>query len=158
MSRELEPRSFASEARVGELAHIDPEGLTLEELVRAAVRGVHQTHGCLETHIHEQNKVNAEIKLAHLDATEKRVALAGDLLSVKEDVSALALALGVKKPAEGEAKPKGHALATWGPGRVATALSGMGVSVLVLAKVADKVAPDVWALVVKTWGLLVDAG
>jgi hypothetical protein len=114
---EPEPRAFA-EAAVGNLTPIDLDKLTVKGGLRAVWNGVHQTHHCLEQHI-------AETRLEALTATEKRLAIASDLLDLKTDVRKLTLALGVEKPAEGEAKPKTATIAGWGP--LKATLAGIGV-------------------------------
>ncbi len=98
----------------------------------AAVRGVHQTHACLEQHIREQRERDIE-------ANEKRIRLADDLLIAKgvaldtrSEVRDVALALGVRKPDPGEEKPKSHAVATWGSGKVTGAIAGVAAALVAL--------------------------
>lgn len=83
----MEPRSFAPEGRpVGELTPIDIDKLNPPEQARALYRAVIQTHACVENHIKEQVKFNAQLSLDQIAATEKRQALADDVLEVKGDV------------------------------------------------------------------------
>lgn len=71
---------------MGELTPIEIDKLSAKDAPRVLYRAVVQSHSCLESHIQEQNKVNAEIKLSHLTAAEKRQELADDLLDLKSDV------------------------------------------------------------------------
>lgn len=98
---------------MGELTPIDVDTLTTKDGIKAVLRGVVQTHGCLEQHISEQNKFNASLQLAHLEATEKRQELAEGLLDVRGEVLEISKALGVRKPDEGETKPKAHVSMSW---------------------------------------------
>jgi phage-related tail protein len=82
----MEPRSFAEVAPVGELTPIDLDALEPAERDRALYRAVIQTHACIESHRKEQTVFNAQLSLAHIEATEKRQALADDVLKVKGDV------------------------------------------------------------------------
>jgi hypothetical protein len=84
---------------MGELSPIDLDGMTVKDGLKAAVRGIFQTHECLELHIRDQQQANE-------DASRKREALAGDVQLLSTDVRRLAIALGVQKPAEGEERPK----------------------------------------------------
>lgn len=109
-----EPRSF-EERTVGEFFRVNPKGKTDRQLLVAALQQAEATHGCLEKHI-------AETRLANLDATEKRQALAEDVLHLRSTVATvesvqreqgaqvrtLTLALGAQKPDAGEAKPRAH--------------------------------------------------
>lgn len=113
MGSSSEPRSFRGNPEMGELTPVDPTDLTDREVAVAALRAAQQTHNCLEVHI-------AETKLAHLDASEKRIKMADDVLGVKTtvahiqaDVRELALGLGVKKPVEGEQRPKASTGLPW---------------------------------------------
>lgn len=113
MGSTSEPRTFRGRAEMGELTPVDPTDLTDREVAVAALKAAQQTHGCLEVHI-------AETKLAHLDASEKRIKMADDVLGVKTavssiqaDVRELALGLGVKKPVAGEPKPKASTGLPW---------------------------------------------
>jgi lysozyme family protein len=99
----MEPRSFASTevVPVGELTPIDLDSLEPAERDRALYRAVIQTHACIESHRKEQTLFNAELSLAHIEATTKRQALADDVLDVKgkvldiqSSVATLATALG----------------------------------------------------------------
>jgi hypothetical protein len=48
------------------------------------------------------------------------------------------------RPEAWEEKPKAKSLATWGPFKVLTALSGMSFGLIVLFQLADKIVPVVW--------------
>lgn len=130
---------------MGELTPIQPEHLSDRELSMALLRGIYQTHGCLEKHIEEQSRVNAEQTLANITAAERRVTMAVDLADMKGDVRALSLALGVQKPVPGEGRPKGHALATWGPVKVMAALGGSIGGVAALYQFLHAIWPAVSA-------------
>ena len=98
---------------MGELTPIDVDSLTPEEGIKAVLRGVVQTHGCLEQHITEQTKFNATMQLAHIEATSKRQELTESLLDVRGEVLEISRALGVRKPDDGQAKPKARVTISW---------------------------------------------
>lgn len=125
-------RSFRPARRpVGELTPIDAESLGDRELTLAVLKGVHQTHKCLEDHIKEQTAVNGASALADL--------------TIREDLQKLTLAFGLRKPEEGEQRPRPKGLAGWPPWMVLTAFGGVGIGVPALAKLAEQIAPIVWA-------------
>jgi hypothetical protein len=127
-----ERRTFMELRPMGELTPIDPTDLSDREVSMAAVRGVYQVHECLERHILEQRERD-------IAANEKRIQLAEDLvlakgvaLDTRSEVRDVALALGVRKPDLGEAKPKSHAVATWGKGKLAAAIAGIASTLVAL--------------------------
>lgn len=116
----MEPRSFAEGRRVGEITTVDPTELTDREVAIAALLGVQQAHSCLEVHIKDQNKFNAQLTLDQVTATEKRQALAddvldlkGSVLDIKSGLRELILSLGVQKPKAGETRSKAKADISW---------------------------------------------
>lgn len=139
MGQDHEPRSFVpvESNTVGELSPIDPTRLTQKQQIAALFARVDQVHGCVEEgntkldqHIREQGRVNAASTLADL--------------AIREDLQKVTLALGIRAPEAGEAKPKGT-IATWGPVKVLTAISGMSFALVLLVQLSAKVAPVVWA-------------
>lgn len=68
---------------MGELTPIDIDRLKPAEQPRALYKAVIQTHACVESHIREQAKFNAQLSLDQIEATSKRQALADDVLDLK---------------------------------------------------------------------------
>ena len=137
--RSPEPRSFAAPEvyHVGEFVPFNPKGKTDRQILIASLKQSEAAHSCLETHISNFNKFVGEVRLASLDATEKRQELKEDILGLRGDAAEdrdklqkLTLALGVEKPPPGEKRPRGHSVATWGGWKILGVMGG-SISLLV---------------------------
>lgn len=134
-----EPRSFTEDRRVGELTPIDVDRLSAKDAPRVLYRAVIQNHACLEVHIKEQNKFNGQLTLDQIEATEKRQALADDVLDLKGlvinmqgEIQKIALGLGVTKAEPGDAKTKARVDIPWKTlGKIAGVMSGIILTIQV---------------------------
>lgn len=71
---------------MGELTPIDVDGLAPKDVPVVLYRAIIQTHACLESHIKEQAKFNGQLTLDQIEATQRRQALADDVLDLKDSV------------------------------------------------------------------------